>query len=86
MPFTYLYILSDEGKALFIKTKLIAAGNEKSQVCFCGKQLVYYEIFDNLDEANNRKKTIESWPEEKIKFLIDFVNPSWEDWKKEISN
>ena len=48
--------------------------------------LTNYEIFDNLDEANNRKKTIESWPEEKIKFLIDFVNPSWEDWKKEISN
>jgi hypothetical protein len=84
MPLTYLYILSDDAKGLAIKTKMISF--DKNEINFCGKRLVYYEIFNNLTEADLRKQTIESWPEKKIKFLVDLVNPKWEDWKEEIIN
>ena len=51
-----------------------------------GRQLVYYEIYDSLLDAEVRKETIESWPEKKVRFLINFVNPTWKDWKEEIKN
>lgn len=86
MSNSYVYIFSDESKALVIKAKTPAAGIEKSYSNASNLSLVYYEVFDNLVEAKKRKETIESWPEKKIKFLIDFVNPSWKDWKEEIVN
>ena len=86
MSNSYVYILSDDTKTLIIKSKMITTESEKSQLSFYSKHLVYYEICDNIVEADKRKKTFESWPDGKIKFLIDFVNPKWEDWKKEITN
>ena len=86
MPNSYVYILSDESKTLIIKTKMFANMEEKLRMKFCSKNLVYYEVYDNPFDANKRKETFESWPEKKIKFLIDFVNPEWQDWKNEITN
>jgi predicted GIY-YIG superfamily endonuclease len=86
MPNSYVYILSDESKTLIIKTKMFANMEEKLRMKFCSKNLVYYEVYDNRFDANKRKETFESWPEKKIKFLIDFVNPEWQDWKNEITN
>jgi hypothetical protein len=79
MPKSYVYILSDEYKKLVIKSADLP-------LCFENKQLVYYEIFDDSIEADRRRETIESWPEKKIQFLINLVNPTWDDWKKEIVN
>jgi len=53
---------------------------------FENKELVYYEVFDDSAEADKRKETIQSWPERKIQFLINLVNPAWIDWKNEILN
>jgi predicted GIY-YIG superfamily endonuclease len=86
MTNSYVYILSDESKALIIRTRMFANIDDKLRMKFCSKSLVYYEVFDNQDGANKRKETFEGWPEKKIKFLIDFVNPEWEDWKNEITN
>jgi hypothetical protein len=86
MLLTYLCILSDDTKNFAVKTKIVSADQGKTEINFCGKRVVYYEIFNSLIEADQRKKTIEGWPEKKIKFLVDLVNPSWEDWKKEINN
>ena len=79
MPKSYVYILSDEFKKLVIKSADLPLNFEN-------KQLVYYEIFDDSIEADKRRETIESWPERKIQFLINLVNPTWDDWKKEIIN
>jgi predicted GIY-YIG superfamily endonuclease len=79
MPKSYVYILSDEFKKLVIKSADLPLNFED-------KQLVYYEIFDDTEEADKRRETIESWPVRKIQFLINLVNPTWDDWKKEIVN
>jgi len=78
MPKSYVYILTDDYRNLMIKSGA-------SPLSLTDKRLVYYEIYDDGNEAEFRKKTIESWPERKIEFLIDLVNPSWNDWKNEIS-
>ncbi len=83
---SYVYILYDESKTFVIKTKMFTNIDEKSCMKFCSKSLVYFEVFDNPVEANQRKETFESWPEKKIKFLIDFVNPAWEDWKEDFTD
>jgi hypothetical protein len=75
----YVYIFFDEVK------KFIIGSGESIPKCE-EKRLVFYEIFDSLNEANERMKTILSWPERKIQFLINLVNPSWVDWKKELLN
>ena len=41
------------------------------------KKLVYYEEFDNLEEARNREKQIKDWSQEKKKKLITG------EWKKD---
>ena len=79
MPKSYVYILSDEFKKLVIKSAGLPLICENMH-------LVYYEIFEDSIEADRRRETIESWPERKIQFLINLVNPTWDDWKKEIVN
>ena len=79
MPKSYVYILSDELRKLVIKSADLPSNIENMH-------LVYYEVFDDSDEADRRRETIESWPEKKIQFLINLVNPAWDDWKKEIVN
>ncbi len=86
MPISYVLILSDNTNKLIINTKMLSNADEKPLINLSNKRLVYYEVFDSFFEANKRKETFESWPEKKIKFLIDFVNPLWEDWKEEIKN
>jgi hypothetical protein len=75
----YVYILADRLRRLVVNSadRLLDYQN---------KQLVYYEVFDNSAEADRRKQTIESWPERKIQFLVNLVNPAWVDWKEEIVN
>jgi hypothetical protein len=81
MPISYLYIVLDETENLIIEAASITNIKEITMNLYNGK-LVYFERFDSLIE---RKETIESWPEKKIKFLIDLVNPKWKDWKEEIN-
>ncbi len=43
------------------------------------KTLVYYEVFDNYEDAFTREKHLKAWKREwKIK-LIEKANPRWED-------
>ena len=79
MPKYYVYILADKLRKLIIESSNKPLNLEN-------KELVYYEVFEDLFEANRRKETIQGWPERKIKFLINFVNPSWVDWKEELKN
>ncbi len=50
----------------------------------CNK-LVYYEEFDDIEQAILREKQIKRWRRDKKEALIKKINPSWrdlsEDWK-----
>ena len=81
---TFVFILTDKTRELEIMIYRNECGFLGTQNILNDKQLVYYEIYDSLSDAVVRKNTIESWPEKKIKFLINFVNPLWVDWKEEI--
>ena len=74
----YVYILADKLRRLAINSADKVLDDQN-------KELVYYEIFDDSAEADLRKQTIQSWPERKIQFLVNFVNPAWIDWKDELS-
>lgn len=86
MPDAFVFILADKIKELEIMVYEKDNGENASRINYNNRRLVYYEIFNNPIEAASRKETIQSWPERKIRFLIDYVNPSWDDWKEEIEN
>jgi hypothetical protein len=75
----YVYILADKLRNLVIKSA-------DQPFNFENKELVYYEVFNDSGEAEKRRETIQSWPERKIQFLINLVNPAWIDWKEELLN
>ncbi|MGE5796249.1 MAG: hypothetical protein ACM339_08615 [Ignavibacteria bacterium] len=77
MPKFYVYILADKLRKLIIESS-------NKPVNLENKELVYYEVFEDSVEADSRKETIQSWPERKIQFLINLVNPAWVDWKEEL--
>ncbi|HVO74207.1 MAG TPA: hypothetical protein VMT35_09315 [Ignavibacteriaceae bacterium] len=75
----YVYILLNELKKFVI-------GSGECIPKLENNRLVFYEVFDTLNEADERLKTILSWPERKIRFLISLVNPALTDWKEELLN
>ena len=42
-------------------------------------RLVYYEAFDDVKKAIDREKQFKRWNREKKDFLIERLNPTWED-------
>ncbi len=42
-------------------------------------RLVYYEAFDDVKKAIDREKQFKRWNREKKDFLIERMNPTWED-------
>jgi putative endonuclease len=42
-------------------------------------KLVYYEIFDSVEEAIEREKQIKGMSREKKLTLINNINPEWEE-------
>lgn len=43
------------------------------------KQLVYYEIHDEIESAIRREKSIKRWTRDKKISAIEQVNPFWDD-------
>lgn len=43
------------------------------------KKLIYFETFNNIDDAIHREKEIKKWRREKKIFLIEKENPNWTD-------
>ena len=66
-----LYVIPDQQNSPVVNAEKLKTGREKFLMHFCSKHLDYYEIFDNLDEANKRRKAIESLPEDKVELLFD---------------
>jgi putative endonuclease len=47
-------------------------------------KLVYYEIFDNIEDAIAREKQLKGWSRKKKNMLIEKQNPEWKDLWNEI--
>ena len=57
------------------KNKLVDGFTKKYSI----DKLVYYEIFDDINEAIKREKCIKTWQREWKLSLIEKSNPEWED-------
>ena len=42
-------------------------------------RLVYYESFDDVKKAIDREKQLKRWSRTKKVWLVERVNPTWED-------
>ena len=47
-------------------------------------RLVYYEDYDNPEEAIAREKEIKSWRRQKKNALVESLNPRWNDLRYEL--
>ena len=89
----YVYILTNRWKTVLYtgmtnslekriwqhKNKVIA-GFTKKYNC---DRLVYYETYDEVDQAIAREKQLKPWSRSKKKILIERLNPEWKDLAEE---
>jgi putative endonuclease len=61
------------------KLKLIEGFTKKYNI----NKLVYYEVFDDINDAIAREKQIKAGSRQKKIDLIASINPSWKDLSKE---
>ena len=64
------------------KKKLVKGFSQKYNV----DKLVYFEIFDLVDQAIAREKQIKGGSRKKKENLINSINPEWKDLWDEIQN
>lgn len=50
------------------------------------KTLVYYEVFDDFENAVTREKNIKAWKRDWKLELIEKSNPNWRDLYNDINN
>ena len=89
----YVYIMSSYSKILYIgvnndlNRRVWEHKHEINPHSFSAKyktkKLVYYEHFNNINEAINREKQIKRWRREKKIWLIEQINPQWFDLSEE---
>jgi putative endonuclease len=72
----YTGVTSDLIKRIYEhKQKLVEGFTKKYNV----DKLVYYDIFEDIENAIIREKQIKGWVRKKKRELIDSVNPDWKD-------
>ena len=77
----YTGVTSDLEKRVYEhKAKLIEGFTKKHNV----DKLVYYEVYDDINDAIMREKSIKAGSRQKKIDLIASVNPSWKDLSKEL--
>jgi len=47
-------------------------------------RLVYFEVFNNIEDAIRREKQIKGWVRKKKIALIESMNPDWKDLYEEL--
>jgi putative endonuclease len=57
---------------------------EKNDPCICSK-LLYWEVFNDLEQAIVREKSMKGWTVRKLTQVIDSENPYWLCLNEEIS-
>ncbi len=88
----YVYILSNKSKTLYIgvtndlkrrmfehKNKLVNGFTKRYNLT----KLVYFEVFNNSQDAIRREKQLKNWHREWKINLIESVNKNWEDLSKD---
>ena len=70
MSNTSVYILTDRTKTPVLNSENII-GHEKFLMHFYNKYIEYYEIFDNLDDANERKRILDGLSEDKVESFLE---------------
>ncbi|RYG17008.1 MAG: GIY-YIG nuclease family protein [Chitinophagaceae bacterium] len=90
----FVYIITNPNKKVLytgvtndLQTRLLEhyenRGNPKT---FAGKyycfMLMYYEVFENINDAIDREKEIKGWRREKKIALINTLNPEWKALNK----
>ncbi len=89
----YVYIMTNLSKTLYTgvtnnldrrvyehKNKLIEGFTKKYNIT----QLVYFEVFNNIEDAIRREKQIKGWVRKKKIALIESINPEWKDLYEEL--
>jgi putative endonuclease len=72
----YAGITNDLNRRLYEhKNKLIEGFTKKYNISI----LVYFELFNNPDDAIRREKQIKGWLRKKKIDLIESTNPEWKD-------
>jgi len=72
----YVGFTADLRKRVFEHKNDIAEGFTKKYKCHA---LVYYEAGDSFDGVLSREKQIKKWRREKKIWLIEKMNPNWQD-------
>ncbi|MGD9807274.1 MAG: GIY-YIG nuclease family protein [Deferribacterales bacterium] len=79
----YAGVTSDLVKRVYEhKNKLVDGFTKKYSV----DQLVYYEVFDDIEYAIAREKQIKGGSRKKKEDIINSMNPDWRDLYKDILN
>jgi putative endonuclease len=79
----YAGVTSDLVKRVYEhKNKLVDGFTKKYSV----DQLVYYEVFDDIEYAIAREKQIKGGSRKKKEEIINSMNPDWRDLYKDILN
>lgn len=84
----YVYIMTNKSKTLYTgvtnnlnrrvyehKNKLLPGFTAKYNIT----KLVYYEIFNDINQAISREKQIKGWLRQKKIDLIESLNSEWND-------
>lgn len=71
----YIGVSNDLQRRLFEHENGLVPGFSKKYNC---KHLVYYEHFQQIEDAINREKEIKKWRREKKNFLIETINSNWD--------
>ena len=79
--FLYIGLTSDLPKRIWEHREDVVDGHTKK---YSIKRLVYYEIYDTFEPAEQREKKLKRWRREWKNALIESGNPDWNDLYKEI--
>jgi putative endonuclease len=88
----YVYIMSNKSRTLYIgvtndlarriyehKNKMIDGFTKKYNLTM----LIYYEVFNSIEDAIKREKLLKNWHREWKINLIEFINQDWKDLSDE---
>lgn len=91
---SYIYILANQRNGTIyvgVTSDLIKRIYEHKNRVFEGftkkyniHSLVYYEQFDDIENAIEREKQLKSWKRNKKILLIEKQNPTWRDLSEEL--
>ncbi|RPH52029.1 MAG: GIY-YIG nuclease family protein [Desulfobacteraceae bacterium] len=72
----YIGVTSDLVKRVWEHKNNVVEGFTKR---YSVHQLVWYELYENMDSAINREKQLKEWKRQWKLRLIETTNPNWQD-------